>query len=137
MSAEIQYAVEPNLTPEEFVDVLRRSTLAQRRPVAEAEVIRRMLENADVMVTARDGNGLLVGVSRAITDFGFCTYLSDLCVDRDYQGQGIGRALIERTHELAGKHTKLILLSSPGAQTFYPHIGMQPHPSCWIIDLEG
>jgi hypothetical protein len=70
------YQTESNLNPEEFVDVLRRSTLAERRPVDEPETIRAMLEHADLIVTARSGD-LLVGVSRAITDLAYCTYLSD------------------------------------------------------------
>src|SRR5258705_331703 len=77
-------------------------------------------------------DGLLVGVSRAITDFAFCTYLSDLAVDEKYQRQGIGRELIRRTHEAAGLHTTLILLAAPKAQSYYPHIGMTRHESCWI-----
>ena len=77
--------------------------------------------------------GRLVGVSRAITDFSYCTYLSDLAVDRDYQRQGIGRELIRLTHEAAGLDTMLILLAAPLARTYYPHIGMNPHDSCWII----
>jgi predicted N-acetyltransferase YhbS len=91
-----------------------------------------MLRHADLLVTARV-NGLLVGISRAITDFSFCTYLSDLAVDREYQGQGIGRSLIRRTHEAAGLGTSLILLAAPGARTYYPHVGMLPHDSCWIV----
>ena len=87
---------------------------------------------ADVIVTARV-DGLLVGVSRAITDFSFCTYLSDLAVDEQFQGEGIGRELIRRTHELAGLHTTLILLAAPKAMSYYPHIGMSKHESCWVI----
>jgi predicted N-acetyltransferase YhbS len=91
-----------------------------------------MLANADVILTARL-DGRLVGVSRAITDFAFCTYLSDLAVDERHQKQGIGRELIRRTHEAAGEHTTLILLAAPKAQLYYPHIGMTKHESCWII----
>ena len=91
-----------------------------------------MLKNADLILTARL-DGLLVGVSRAITDFAFCTYLSDLAVDEKYQRQGIGRELIRRTHEAAGLHTTLILLAAPKAQTYYPHVGMTRHESCWVI----
>lgn len=128
----ITYQLEPELTPTEFIDVLRRSTLAERRPVNDAECIAKMLEQASVIVTARN-DGLLVGVSRAITDFAYCTYLSDLAVDEAFQKQGIGKELIHRTHEAAGFCTTLILLSAPKARTYYPHIGMQPHDSCWII----
>ena len=91
-----------------------------------------MLRNADLIITARFG-ALLVGISRAITDFSYCTYLSDLAVDTAYQRRGIGRELIRRTHETAGLHTTLILLSAPQAETYYPHIGLTKHASCWMI----
>jgi predicted N-acetyltransferase YhbS len=126
------YDIEPDLDSAEFIDVLIRSTLAERRPVSEPDRIRKMLVEADILVTARVG-GLLVGISRAISDFSYCTYLSDLAVDTAYQGRGIGRELIRRTHEVAGLDTTLILLAAPRARTYYPHVGMEPHDSCWII----
>lgn len=131
--AEIEYLLEPTLAVDEFVDVLQRSTLAERRPVDDVTTIAAMLANADVIVTARDSRGLLVGVSRAITDFSYCTYLSDLAVDEAFQRQGIGRELIRRTHLAAGLKTNLILLAAPKAETYYPHIGMLHHNSCWRL----
>jgi GNAT superfamily N-acetyltransferase len=128
----IAYQCEPELSVEEFIDVLVRSTLAERRPVADLEVMRGMLRYADLVVTARAGT-LLVGVSRAITDFSYCTYLSDLAVDRHYQRKGIGRELIRHTHAAAGLHTMLILLAAPAAESYYPHIGMNKHTSCWTV----
>lgn len=132
---EVSYQRELQLSPEEFVGVLRRSTLAERRPVDHPATIRGMLEHADVIVTARV-DGRLVGVSRAITDFSFCTYLSDLAVDVAFQRQGIGRELIRRTHEAAGLCTMLVLLAAPGARDYYPHIGMTMHDSCWTISRQ-
>ena len=132
---DVVYAVEPGLTAAEFVDVLRRSTLAERRPVSDGAAIAGMLAHAGVIVTARIG-GLLVGVARSVTDFNFCTYLSDLAVDVAAQGRGIGRELIRRTHAAAGRHTTLILLAAPKARTYYPHIGLRPHESCWVVDAE-
>jgi predicted N-acetyltransferase YhbS len=129
----IDYRVEPNLSPDEFIDILNRSTLGERRPVSDWHRMETMLRNADVIVTARSG-GLLVGVSRAITDFCFCTYLSDLAVDAAFQKQGIGRELIQRTHAAAGLPTRLILISAPKARSYYPHIGMVPHDSCWMLE---
>ncbi|GDY01732.1 N-acetyltransferase [Planctomycetota bacterium] len=129
----IRYAMEPGLGVDEFVDVLRRSTLAERRPVDDRERIEGMLENASVLVTARTGDGLLVGVSRAISDYHYCTYLSDLAVDVAFQRQGIGRELVLRTHAGGGFHTSLILLAAPKAVSYYPHIGMQRHESCWHV----
>ena len=130
----LQFTIEPELTTGDFVDVLRRSGLAERRPVDNEPTIVGMLANADIIFTARLESGLLVGVSRAISDFHYCTYLSDLAVDRAYQRQGIGRELIRLTHEKAGFHTRLILLSAPAAREYYPHIGMRNHDSCWTID---
>lgn len=130
---DIIYRLEPELGAEEFIDCLVRSTLAERRPVDNLETICGMLKNAGVIVAARTTAGLLVGVSRAITDFCYCTYLSDLAVDKAYRGQGIGRILIERTHEAAGLKTMLLLLSAPAAESYYPHIGMTPHRSAWYL----
>lgn len=133
----IEYSLEPQLSVEEFVAVLQRSTLAERRPVGDASTVGGMLAHADVIVTARDSQGLLVGVSRAITDFSYCTYLSDLAVDVTFQRRGIGRELIRRTHLAAGLKTSLILLAAPKAESYYPHIGMQHHHSCWRIERLG
>lgn len=127
----VTYQLEPDLPPSEFVDLLVRSTLSERRPVNDAETIAAMLRNADVIITARR-DGVLVGVSRALTDFAYCTYLSDLAVATADQRQGIGKELIRQTHAAAGLHTTLILLAAPAAQTYYPHIGMTRHESCWI-----
>lgn len=120
------------VTVDEFIDLLGRSTLAERRPIGEPETIRAMLENADLRVTARL-DGLLVGISRALTDWSFCTYLSDLAVDAAYQHRGIGKELVRRTHEAAGLETTLILLAAPKARGYYPRIGMIAHDSCWTI----
>ena len=84
---DVIYALEPAPEAEEFIDVLARSTLAERRPVDEPETIRGMLRHAGVLVTARV-EGRLVGISRAITDFSYCTYLSDLAVDHVFQRRG-------------------------------------------------
>ena len=133
----IEYSLEPNLPVEEFVDVLRRSTLAERRPVDDSQTMAGMLAHADIIVTARDSQRVLVGVSRAITDFSYCTYLADLAVDEAFQRRGIGRDLIRRTHLAAGLKTNLILLAAPKAETYYPHIGMLHHGSCWRIERQA
>lgn len=130
----IVYSIEPDLAADEFIAVLVRSTLSERRPVDDPSRIESMLRNSDIVVCARRANGELVGVSRAITDWSFCTYLSDLAVDSACQGQGIGRELLSRTHEAAGKHTTLILLAAPKAESYYPHIGLTRHGSCWIVE---
>ena len=133
---QVSYQLEPDLSVEEFIGVLVKSTLGERRPVDDRARMQGMLQQADLIVTARL-DGQLVGVSRALTDFQFCTYLSDLAVDEAHQGHGIGKRLIEETHRAAGKHTMLILIAAPQAASYYPHIGMTQHPSCWFIPRES
>lgn len=135
MPPDISYARETDLAADEFIDVLRRSTLSERRPVDDQQRIARMLAGSQLVYTARAG-GVLVGVSRAITDFSYCVYLADLAVDVAWQGCGIGRELIRQTHAAAGPETMLILLAAPKAETYYPHVGLHPHHSCWTLPRE-
>lgn len=130
MSA-IQYSDDRSITPAEFVSVLQRSTLGERRPVDDAERIAAMLRHAGLLCTAWDG-ALLVGIARSVTDFSYCCYLSDLAVDRAYQRKGIGAELIRVTQRKLHPACKIILLSAPKAETYYPRIGMTQHPSAWI-----
>lgn len=131
MGGKITYQLEPQLAVAEFVDVLRRSTLGERRPLDDLPRMEAMLRHADIIMTARC-DGLLVGVARAVSDFSFCTYLSDLAVDENFQRRGIGRELIRRTQEAAGVQAKVILIAAPKAVNYYPHIGMVRHDSCWL-----
>ena len=129
---DITYKVENNLEPVEFIDVLNRSTLGERRPVNDFNRIKKMCENANLIVTARLEEKL-IGVARSITDFVYFTYLSDLVVDEAYQKKGIGKKLLEETKNRAPQ-AKLILLSAPAAVNYYPKIGMKKHNQCFILD---
>ena len=129
----ITYDSSLKITADEFVDLLNRSTLAERRPVHDLARIQRMLDHGNVLITAWSDKKL-VGVSRAITDFSFCCYLSDLAVDEQYQHQGIGGELVRRTHDAAGMETQLILLAAPKATNYYPKIGMKQFIHCFVTD---
>jgi len=128
----IRYSHEHPISPEQFTDLLTRSTLAERRPVDDAPCIEAMLKHANLICTAWDQHKL-VGVARSLTDFHYCCYLSDLAVDEAYQRQGIGRELIRLTRSLLGETAKIILLSAPKAVGYYPKIGFEPHPSAWTL----
>ncbi len=128
----IHYESNKEITDAQFIEVLRRSTLAERRPTQDEACIRAMLQHADLLCTAWDGNKL-VGVARSVTDFEYCCYLSDLAVDTEYQKQGIGKKLIELTRTRLGPRANLILLAAPKAQQYYPRIGFEQHPSAWIL----
>jgi GNAT superfamily N-acetyltransferase len=133
--SSILYAREQTLDPSEFIDVLRRSGLAQRRPVDDRGRIERMLAHANLVITARDETRL-IGVSRALTDFAFCCYLSDLAVDRQYQRSGIGVRLIEETRRAAGPDAACILLSAPDALGFYRAIGMPQSDRAFVFERD-
>jgi ribosomal protein S18 acetylase RimI-like enzyme len=128
----IVYQREETLSIEEFRRVLIRSTLGERRPVKDTERLAAMLEYGNLIIAARE-NGKLVGVARSLTDFLFCTYLSDLAVDEEYQKRGIGKELIRQT-KLATPSAKLILLSAPQAIDYYPKIGMTKFEQCYLLD---
>jgi predicted N-acetyltransferase YhbS len=128
----IKYQRETDLSVQEFTEVLINSTLGERRPVSEPDRIAKMLEHGNLTFTARH-NGKLVGVARSLTDFLYCTYLSDLAIDEKYQKQGIGKELIRQT-KLATPRAKLILLSAPKAVNYYPKIGMKQWEQCYVLD---
>lgn len=117
---------------DQIIELYEASTLGARRPIQDRERMGTMIANANLIVTAWDGD-LLVGISRSLTDFSFATYLSDLAVRASYQRQGIGKELIVQT-QIAGGAAKIILLSAPAAVDYYPRIGMTQHHSCWTLD---
>jgi N-acetylglutamate synthase-like GNAT family acetyltransferase len=116
-----------------MIDVYEASTLGARRPVGDRGRMASMLSNANIVVTAWDED-LLVGISRALSDFSFVTYLSDLAVRASYQRSGIGKELIRRTQQASGPDAKLILLAAPAAAEYYAHIGFQHQPRAWMLD---
>ncbi|MHC4378372.1 MAG: GNAT family N-acetyltransferase [Planctomycetota bacterium] len=131
MRERVDYALEPDLGVAEFRAVLVASTLGERRPVDDEACLAGMLQHANLIVTARQA-GRLVGVARSVTDFHYCCYLSDLAVDRGFQGRGIGRALVDRTQDQLGPKAKLILLSAPAAVDYYPKLGFEHHPAAYL-----
>jgi GNAT superfamily N-acetyltransferase len=132
---EIVYNIEDALDPDEFLAVLIESTLGERRPIGDRVRIKKMCENANLIFTARH-QGRLVGVARCLTDFAYCTYLSDLAVSESYQRKGIGKELIRRVKD-AVPEAILILLSAPKAMDYYPGIGMTRHEGAFILKDVG
>ena len=131
----LRYETSQSISSEQFIDLLRRSTLAERRPVNDSKCIQAMLQHGNLLCTAWDDENL-VGVARSVTDFEYYCYLSDLAVDVKYQKRGIGRQLIELTRTKLGGNAKIILLSAPKAAGYYPHIGFTTHPSAWILPVQ-
>ena len=128
----IDYRVGGALDVDVAIELYRASTLGERRPVDDRARMELMLRNAAIVVTAWDGE-LLVGISRAVSDLSYFTYLADLAVRVSHQRRGIGRELIRRTQEAGGPQTHLLLLSAPAAEEYYPHIGFSKHESAWLL----
>ena len=129
---KIAYTIEPDLPASEYIRVLNASGLGVRRPVDDPERIQRMIDCAGIVLCARD-DSRLVGVARSVTDFSYCCYLSDLAVDKTYQGRGIGRELIARTQEIIGEESMLLLMEAPTAMGYYSHVGFEKVDNAWIL----
>ena len=127
----IDYRTGNDLDLDAVLDVYRASTLGARRPIDDRERMGDMVRNANLVVTAWDGEQLL-GISRAITDWVYATYLSDLAVRVSHQRQGIGKELMRRTQEAAPK-AMLLLLAAPAAVDYYPHVGFEHVPQAWAL----
>jgi len=128
----INYQVNPTISVQDLISILKKSTLGLRRPLADLEAMESMLAHANFYIGAYE-NGQLVGLARAMTDFVYTTYLADLAVDEKYQHQGIGKELI-KILKINIPRAKLILLAAPAAEAYYPKIGMQNHPHCYFVD---
>ncbi len=128
----ITYKTNTPLPLAAAVELYRASTLGERRPVNDEACMQQMLQHANLTITAWDGD-LLVGIARSLTDWCYCCYLSDLAVRASHQRGGIGKELIRRTQAALGPKATLILLAAPAAVDYYSHIGMQQHPSAWVL----
>lgn len=133
-----EFTTDRHISAAQFIDLLRRSTLGERRPVDDLQCIEDMLKHANLLCTAwtvdgEHGAQKLIGVARSVTDFAYCCYLSDLAVDATYQHQGIGKELIRQTQARLGPRCKIILLAAPQAVEYYPRIGFTQHNSAWLL----
>ncbi|MBD1390155.1 GNAT family N-acetyltransferase [Neiella sp. HB171785] len=128
----LKYRINAPVSVGQFLHVLHQSGLSNRRPVNDLHAINGMLRNSNLVVTAWDQNEL-VGIARSMTDFHYACYLSDLAVSQDYQGQSVGFNLQVLTQQQLGEHCKLVLLSAPDANDYYPKLGYQPHDKCWVL----
>lgn len=126
----IYFKIGAAVTAEELSDVFKTSGI--RRPVDDLPRLQRMIDHADLLITAWDEEKI-VGVARAVTDFCYCCYLSDLAVNKDYQKRGIGKELVRLIQEQIGDEVALLLLSAPAAIDYYPRIGFDKVENGYII----
>ena len=120
--------ISERLTAEEYIDFLKRTDLGSQYPLERFdERIARLVNTVSVSLTARNDDGLLIGVLFGLTDFAYWLYVTDLGVDRRYERQGIGRKLMQTAHEMAGgeKDIAVYLVANKNAVPFYEKLGMK------------
>jgi len=127
---EIIYKSDCRPEVEDIIDVYKSSAI--KRPILDRERIEKMFDNSNLIVTAWH-NDKLVGISRALTDYCYSCYLSDLAVRHEYQKQGIGKELVYLTKKEVGERTTLILLAAPEAMNYYPKIGLEKLSNAFAI----
>jgi predicted N-acetyltransferase YhbS len=130
--AEVRYRYGNDLDLEQVRELYRASTLGERRPIDDPAIATSMLEHANLVVTAWEGDRL-VGISRTLTDFLYVGYLADLAVRESHQRRGIGVEMIRRTRERMGPRSMLVLLAAPKAADYYPRLGFHRHDSAWVL----
>lgn len=118
---------EERISAKEYIDFLKGTDLGSQYPKERFEErIERLVKNASISLAARNEKGEIVGVLFGLTDFAYWLYVTDLGVDRSYEGQGIGRRLMKAAHEKAGgeKDIAVYLIANDNAIAFYEKIGM-------------
>ena len=129
---EIDYRDDAEITVEAAIDLYRRSTLGERRPVDRPDRFAKMLKHANLTISAWH-DGRLVGIARSLSDFAYVTYLADLAVDAEYQRQGIGKQLIRETQRRVWPESMIVLMAAPKANDYYPKLGFEHNPRGWIL----
>ena len=124
----IQYV--SNITAKEYMN-LRKKVGWVEFPLEEAQ---ECITNAYMILCVRDDEKA-IGVVRLLWDKGYIAFLSDVIVDPEYQGQGIGRKLVEaciqrlKDDMKPGYKVKLTLNSAKGKEPFYEKYGFKVRPN--------
>jgi ribosomal protein S18 acetylase RimI-like enzyme len=126
----IRYRVNAPISAEDLRAIYEASGL--RRPTRDKRRLAQMARHADLTITAWDGRKL-VGVARALTDFVYCCYLSDLGVALEYQRRGIGREMVRRLHARLGDRVMVLLLEAERARGYYAKIGFEKADNAWKL----
>ena len=122
---------EERLTADEYIEFLKRTDLGSQYPKERFEErIATLVNKVSISLVARNQSKEIIGVCFGITDFAYWLFITDLGVIRECVGQGVGRALVKKLHELAGGEKNIIMYTcvNENAIPFYEKIGMtQPN----------
>ena len=92
------------------------------------------LDHSDYVIACRDEQGI-VGAARIFWDKGYIAYLADVMVKPAYQGQGIGKKMVQaciayiRSQLRDGWRIKIVIVSAKGKEAFYEKFGFQRRPN--------
>jgi len=106
------------------IDWVELSTLYRIAPLGDKKPddLKLAFSNSLYKCFVRD-DGVLVGAGRALADGVDCAYLCDVAIHPDFQGRGLGKAIIARLKEMSAGHRKIILYANPGKEGFYKKLG--------------
>mgnify|MGYP006209100733 CR=1 FL=1 len=93
-----------------------------KRPLADTARMAQMFAGANLTLSVRI-DGKLVGLARCLTDKAYVVYICDLLVDKAWQQQGIGKALLTAVQQATGPQVQQLLRSAPSAMQYYPAEG--------------
>lgn len=128
MNGEIVYT--DTMTGEEYNE-MRLSV--DWRPITQGQA-ERGLKHTTFLAAARD-QGRIVAMGRMLFDFGYTAYLGDVIVRPEYQGQGIGKKIVEllidQTMEATdeGERIMFILGAAKDKEGFYEKFGFHRRPN--------
>lgn len=119
---------EKRLSADEYIQFLKTTNLGSQYPKERfQERIAKLVKTVSISLVARNSEKQIVGVLFAITDFAYWMFVTDLGVAREYEGNGIGKALMKKAHEVAGgeKDVGVYLVANENAIPFYEKLGMK------------
>jgi ribosomal protein S18 acetylase RimI-like enzyme len=128
----IVYAQEQTLSAEDYAAVLDSTYMRDRRPIANVERTAKILAGSNMIVTAREADGAIVGLLRGISDGEWVCYVADLVVHAEHQRKGIGTGMLDACKRIIGPGMGIVLVAYPEAQDYYRRIGMGEMPAFYI-----
>ena len=88
------------------------------------EIIQQVFEASNV-VSLAVYNGRIVGFGRALSDGVFNAAIYDVVVHRDFQGRGIGKAIVEDLLDQLQHISCVHLIATTGNEPFYQQAGFK------------
>jgi aralkylamine N-acetyltransferase len=124
MGAWIEYEIVTSAPIEAIVNLYKAGGW-WRENQESRDAIEPMIRGSFCFMIAREENGQIVAMGRAISDGASDAYIQDVVVLPPYRGQGVGRELMRRIVDccLSHKIRWIGLLAEPGTHAFYEDIG--------------